>query len=305
MIEFYRNSIKDTKLKKIDKFLAGCWINVYAPTKQEIDYLVEEFNLDKDNLLSGLDQHEIPRADFIDGVTYIYIKAPFGKRVFSVKTLLIVISDKFILTLSDHSPEYLKDIISQKLRVNIITTQRKKFLLHVLNINNKEIEKKTLEIVKSIETKKRITKELKEKDINEMIEHEYSLNILASVYSYTNYMYSKIIHRMGFFEKDKDILEELMIATEEGEHLCKTSLKNISNIRNYSMVLLSMKLNKLISVLTVFTVFLSVIASISSIYGMNIKLPFQNDSDAFLYIITIIATIWLLIVWYLKRERIF
>ena len=171
-------------------------------------------------------------------------------------------------------------------------------------MNNELIEQKTLEIVKSIETKKNLSNELKEKDINEMIKHEYLLNSFVSAYNYTNFMYNKIIHRLGFHEKDKDILEELIIDTEEGQNICQTSLKNISNIRNYSMVLLTSKLNRLITVLTVATVFLSVIAAISSIYGMNIKLPLQNNEDAFAYVVLFIAILWSVFIIYLRKKRV-
>ncbi len=303
MINYFKKSIKDIKIKKIESPEIGSWVNVISPTEKEIDFLIERFNLDKDNLNSGLDPHEIPRADFVNGDSYIYIKVPTDKIERGTFTFLIIITEKFIFTISQNEPSFFKEIFENKV-IDIFTTQKTKFLLHILSLNNSLLEQKTLDIVKSIEMKKDLSRELKEKDINEMIKHEYMLNSFVSAYNYTNFMYNKIIHRLGFHEKDKDILEELIIDTEEGQNICQTSLKNISNIRNYSMVLLTSKLNKLITVLTVLTVFLSVVAAVSSLYGMNIPLPLQNNKDAFFYVIFFIAIVWIIFVGYLKKKKV-
>jgi len=303
MITYYKKSIKDKQMRLIQNPELGSWINVVSPTKKDIDFLVDEFKLDKDNIDSGLDPHEIPRADFVNGDSYIYIKVPTDELERGTLTFLIIITKKFIITVSQKEPQFYKNIKGNK-APDIYTTQKTKFLLSLLSFNNELLEQKTLEIVKSIEMKKDLSNELREKDVNEMIKHEYMLNSFVSAYNYTNFMYNKIIHRLGFHEKDKDIIEELMIDTEEGQNICQTSLKNISNIRSYSMVLLTSKLNRLITVLTVLTVFLSVIAAISSFYGMNIDLPLQDDKNAFFYVIFFIILVLMSFILYLKKKKV-
>jgi len=304
MITYFKKSLKDDKVKKLRDYKSDCWINVVNPTHKEIEYLAESFSLDKNNLNSGLDPHETPRVDFVGEDTYIYIKIPPAHLGKNLSTFLIVIKNKFILTLSKHEVPFVRNILYDKFG-HFYTTQKMKFLLHILSLNNSSFENRTLEIVRNVETKINLSKELTEKDINNLIRYEYILNSFVSSYSYTNFMYNKIIHRLGFFEKDKDILEELIIDTEEGENICKTSLKNISNIRNYSIIILTSKLNRLISVLTVLTVFLSVIAATSSIYGMNVEIPLQNNPNAFFYIIIFMFVACIAFMVYLKKKRIF
>ncbi len=303
MITYLKKSIKDKELRVINSAELGSWINVVSPTKKDISFLVKEFGLDKDNLNSGIDPHEIPRADFINGDSYIYVKVPADDLEKGTFTFLMIVTKEFILTFSQQEPTFFKQIFNNSVE-GLFTTQKTKFLLHLLSLNNTLLEYKTLQIVKSIEMKNDLSKELREKDVNEMIKHEYTLNSFVSAYNYTNFMYNKIIHRLGFHEKDKDILEELIIDTEEGQNICQTSLKNISNIRSYSMVLLTSRLNRLITVLTVVTVFLSVIAAVSSIYGMNITIPLQEDKDAFLYVMFFIAVVWVIFIGYLKKKKV-
>ncbi len=303
MITYLKKSIKDKELRVINSAELGSWINVVSPTKKDISFLVKEFGLDKDNLNSGIDPHEIPRADFINGDSYIYVKVPADDLEKGTFTFLMIVTKEFILTFSQQEPTFFKQIFNNSVE-GLFTTQKTKFLLHLLSLNNTLLEYKTLQIVKSIEMKNDLSKELREKDVNEMIKHEYTLNSFVSAYNYTNFMYNKIIHRLGFHEKDKDILEELIIDTEEGQNICQTSLKNISNIRSYSMVLLTSRLNRLITVLTVVTVFLSVVAAVSSIYGMNITIPLQEDKDAFLYVMFFIAVVWVIFIGYLKKKKV-
>ncbi|MBI3671205.1 hypothetical protein HY249_00215 [Candidatus Azambacteria bacterium] len=301
MISFFKKINKDANIERLKQFENDCWINVVSPTHKEIDNLVSQFNLDQSNLLSGTDPHEIPRADFIGDDAYIYVKVPYKNSGMGTFTLLLVITKTFVLTLSKEEPEFYQSIMANNIK-DISTSQKSKFIIHFLSLNNAMFEAKTLEIVRSIETKD-ITK-LKDKDINEMIKHEYILNSFVSFYSYTNFMYNKIIHRLGLLKQDKDVLEELMIDTEEGRNICDASLKNISNIRNYNMILLTSNLNRIITVLTIITVFLSVVAAITGIYGMNIEIPLQGNRNAFLFVASLIILCWTIFIWYLKKKKI-
>jgi len=83
---------------------------------------------------------------------------------------------------------------------------------------------------------------------------------------------------------DKDIIEDLIVDSEEGLNLCKSSLKTISNIRNYYNIMMSTRINRTITVLTLFTIFLSVFTAVSGFYGMNVALPFQNVPFISIYI---------------------
>jgi magnesium transporter len=97
-------------------------------------------------------------------------------------------------------------------------------------------------------------------------------------------VYEKLIRNLKFFEADKDIIKDLIISSEEGLNLCKSSLKTISNIRKYYNVMISTRINRIITVLTLFTIFLSIFTAVSGFYGMNVSLPFQNVPFISIYI---------------------
>ena len=64
-------------------------------------------------------------------------------------------------------------------------------------------------------------------------------------------------------------------------NLCKQTLLVLSNMRVYYSTKISHDLNKTVTLLTMATIFLSVPTLIAAIYGMNIKLPYQDSSYIF------------------------
>ncbi len=300
MITYFKRTLKDNKLKKLKEFEVGSWINVINPTNEEINFLSEKFRLDKQNLISGLDENEIPRVEFTRKATYIFTKTIFEN--YELQTYLIVKGYDFLLTLSKKEPDFIKRILEN--RIKFVTTQKLKCIIKIFYEINKKFEFSTIDIVKKVRSKKRLTSKLKERDINVLLEYEDVLNDFVSYYHYINLLYEKIVKRIKFFESDKKIIEDLIIDSKEGFNLCKSSLKMISNIRNYHMILLSNKLNRIITLLTIFTILIASTEAISGIFGMNVKLPLQDQYLAFYYIVIVMILSWIALIFYFKKKDI-
>lgn len=303
MIKYFKRTVQQKTMKEIPSFQIGCWINVIGPNKKEIDYLVKKFKLDERNLKSGLDPDEIPRLDFVGKTIYIFTNIVFSVEKHTVGTYLIVIGKNFILTLSKGEPDLVNKVLCGE--VKFITTQKLKCLINLFSLINENFEKTTVDIVKSVQAKKSLSiGELKEEELNALLEQEDILNDFVSSYYYINLLYERVIRRIKFFEQDKEILEDLVVEANQGFNLCKSSLKTISNIRGYYDILLSNKLNNIITILTIFTILVSFPAAISGIYGMNVNLPLQRHPLVFYYLIVFIGAIWIGFILYIKKKKI-
>ncbi|MCD6483148.1 MAG: magnesium transporter CorA family protein [Candidatus Aenigmarchaeota archaeon] len=293
--------MRDEVIRRVSDYEVGCWISVADPTKAEIDYLVKKFNLDEQNLLSGIDQNEIPRVDFAKEGIYIFVKTVLPNR--NLQTFLILITNNFILTLSKSEPSFFEKIRSGEIK--FVTTQKLKSLITLLSLMNKEFERTTMEIVKMVNARKAMFRDLTESEVNSLLSQEILLNNLLSSYHYLNLVYERLLSKVKFFEKDKEIVEDLIVEANQGFNLCKSSLKTISNIRNYYLIILSNKLNKILTILTIFTILISIPAAVSGIYGMNILLPLQKNPLAFWYIMFFISLIWIGFILYLRKIKLF
>ena len=301
MINFFKQTMQDKSLKQIPKLEVGCWVNVFNPSDEEISYLIEDLNLDKNNIESGLDVTELPRVDFIGEDMYIFTKIIPDFEKSEVETHLIVIAKNFILTLSKSRPPFIDKIGVGEMK--FITTQKLKCLINLLALNNDNLENSSMNVVKRMQAYKKLV-ELKERDLNILLEQEDFLNKLASSYHYMNLLYGRIRRRVEFFEQDNEIIEDLIIEAVEGVNLCTSSLKTISNIRNYYVVYLSNKLNRTITILTVFTIILSFATVVSGLFGMNVPLPLQEHAGIFYYLVGIVLVVCGGVVVYLKKRDI-
>jgi len=302
MISYYKRTIRDNKIKEITEPSHGSWISVINPTDEEIKKLVETHNLDEFNVRGGLDEFELPRIEEEEGVHYVYVNIMPPKFERDLNTLLIILTENNIITISKIEPRFYKKIMNGEMKM--VTTQKLKSLISILSLVNREFEKVTRRIVKSVQGERNLVDALDEKHVSDLLQYEDVLNTFVTSYHYMNLVYERMMRRLNFFEDDEDLIEDLIIEGKQGADMCRSSLKTISNIRNYTLVLSSNRLNKILKVLTIATIFISIPAAISGLYGMNVALPFQDNPLSFAYIIAFLLLIWLSVYLYFKRSKI-
>lgn len=301
MIGYYKRSSLDKNIRTLNKFESGCWINVTDPSDEEISYLTEKFELDKECLLSALNPHEIPWVDYYGGKTYIMTSAMASIESHELRTFLVVVSKNFTLTVMKSQPNIIKRILNNDIR--FITSDSRTSLLKIIHKMSQEFEKSIIDIEKSVNRVGRLTSMLKEKDVTMLLKYEDALNKLASSYNHNIIVYGKLYKKASLSSKHKNMLKDIVTEYSEGFEMCKNSLKNISNLRNYYLILLSNRLNRIITIFTIFTIIISIPAAVSGLYGMNILLPMQNSPSAFTYIILIVIALWTVFLLYIGKNK--
>jgi len=222
-------------------------------------------------------------------------------KILNVPLLLNIGKDIFV-TVSKKYLDFLPSLLSDS---QIYTTQKTKNLLkiclRVTDLYTKEIRR----INKEINAKKVSLSKLKNKDIIAFVELEEILNEFVTSIVALIGVFEKI--RSGkytkMFEKDEDLLEDLIIDSYQSLDMCRTSIRKIINIREAYSAILTNNLNKVLKFLTSLTLIMGVPTIIASLYGMNVGLPFQSSAFAFFYIffITLVISLILIFVFYLKK----
>jgi len=300
MINYYLRRIKDNSIQTINKFTKGCWINVINPTKEELNELVTNYSLELDLLKDGLDNNEIPRFDDEDKAHYIYVKTISKSN--EIVTLLIIIGQEFLITLSNEETKL--ELELQKTKHKFYTTQKNKTLLYWLLTNNYLLEQFVASETKIV-NQKRYIENIKESDLDSLLNHEELLNKMTSAYTYMLHVYHKLTKRIDFYEPDKELIDDLIIDSEEAQNICLSSVKSISNIRDHYTLLLSNKLNKNIRILTIFTILVSISTAVSGIFGMNVILPFQTHPYTIFGILGLIIILTIVFIVFLKKKELF
>lgn len=311
MHKIYFRSVKESKIKVIDKFRVGSWINVYDPNKEEIEKILGEIEIDRSLLTDALDRHEVPRMENKKGIIYVFARFPKEKKgEIRTSPLLVAIGNDFILTLSKNECPFLNQFIEQE--EDVYTTQKIKFFLEIFFAINKEYSNILIGLNKRIRSVKFRLEKIDKKDIVQFIDFERILNDFLSALVPTNAVLKNLLdgRHIESFEEDNNLIEDLFFGNSQLIEMTRATLRHAVNIRDAYTNIMTHDLNRVIKLFTALTIILTIPTMIFSFYGMNTRLPFAEFQFASegLFLGTFLICIFLLFVFVKKdgfRKRLF
>lgn len=305
MIEIIVRKVKDSAIKIVDEIEPGCWINLTSPTPEEIEKISSIAKVPKDILVDTIDVNEMPLIDKEDDFTLIIIRVPHkdenGK--FITMPLGVIIKENMVITSCIYRSEVIEYFIQGKSK-DFYTTKKTLFLLKIFSRANHYYIKYLNEIYKEIERTEASLKKLKPDDIMYIVELEkaiiyFNTSVVPNANVLEKVMTGKIIR---LYKEDQDILEDIIIDNRQTIEMTNVYSKILANIREAYSSVIANNLNKILKFLTAATVILTIPVIIAGLYGMNVGLPLQAETHAFL-IILIFITIFSIIVAITFRKK--
>lgn len=304
MIDIYFKTIKDRIFKKIEADRVGTWINIEDATTEDLAKVSALTRLDVADFHDSLDSYEIPRIERQEGNTILFVRSPDPDDTENFTELLtIIISEKYIITISASKNKIISRLLDQKLTV--ATTQKSKLLIQILlriyQSYNLEIKN-----VRNIVLKSRsAAKKVKNADLIEFAESEDVLNQYISALVPMNNVLEAVRggKYINLYEEDEDILQDLLIAGKQAVDICIVNIKSIKSLRDSYQAVFSNNLNKIIKLFTALTIILEIPMIMTGLFGMNVPLPFQENVFGFIYVVVITITISLtiLVIFWIKK----
>jgi magnesium transporter len=283
MIEIFKSS-KDG-LQKIDVFEPGCWVNVVSPEEEDFERLKSFADLNREFVGYVKDPDEQPKTAKDKDMVFIVLRVPkesdTGELEFSTCTFGIFIYSDFFLTLSyDHKNE-----IINKLKVLRISTKKKiQTILKLFLLNSRsyldalnKINKKRLSVQEELESN------LRNEDFVQMMKLEKSLIYFSTSIKANSILIEKLVSNNLFtrFEDDRELLDDVIIENKQALEMASIYSNILNGMMNAFGSIISNKLNKTLKFLTSVTILIMIPTLVASIYGMNVKLPFQDNPHAF------------------------
>ncbi len=290
MLNIYKKSEKDREVSVLKDFEPGTWVRVIDPTAEEVDRLCDRLSLDPAVIEDGLDENEISRVENEEGVFYMIIRFPTLKDKFiSTAPLLVVVTAENIITIC-REEEYITKFLLQKDK-EFLTTNRTYFVLKTIAEVYRHYDLYLNKILKDIKQKKFEINNLKNRDILFLVQEEETLNDFISALVPSINITERILRGkyIAITEDDIDVVEDLQMDSKQILEVSGSGLKSIKNIREAYSAILTNDLNRVMKILTVTTIMLTVPTIIASLFGMNVPLPMDEDPDAFLYVLALIA----------------
>jgi magnesium transporter len=291
MINIYYKSVTAGQPEILTEFKKDSWLAVENPSEEELSLLQEKFALDGSILRDALDPYEIPRLENENGLIYFITRIPFRDNGFvHTMPILIVQAPDFIMTFCRTAPLFLESFIKNS-RADFLTTHKTRamaqFFAEITKSYNTflvEIRKESMSLGVKLEN-------IDNKTIVKLVNFEEILNDFLTALTPTSVALEKFLSAkmIVFSVRDQARFEDLIISKKQLIELCKASLNSIVNIREAYSTIITNNLNRVIKFLTSITVILMIPTIIASLYGMNVRLPFDKTTHAFSLICLIIV----------------
>ena len=294
MIDIYVKN-EHSKIIKVDDFTEkDCWVKVTAPTRGEINTIVEECDIPVDFLTDPLDIDERSRIEVDDNATLIVFRASvYDEEIkplpFYTLPIGIIIRPDKIITVCSREIDFFENFIFDRLK-NFSTAKKSRFMLQIFHASTRNYLAYLKLIKKRIEN---IEQEFEESHNSESVRK--LKNIENNLYPYISSMRGNSIindrlnrtNVIEMFDDDEDLLEDVIIDATQAIEMGNIYMHNIKSLGDYFAAMISNRLNSVMKFLTSITIVLMFPTLVASIFGMNVGLPLENNPIAFTILMSI------------------
>ena len=313
MLEMYNTDIETNKTTKVKEYKKGNWINLVAPSEEEIKEVCENVKIQDDFIRYALDFEEKARIDIEedDQTTLFVIDVPIREKedeniVYSTMPIgIILVRDDYFITVSIRKNDIIQGFTKGNMK-NVITYKKSRFLLQILYTNSsyylnllKKINKET-EIAESD-----LKNSMRNKELLKLLSLEKSLVYFTTSLKSNESVMEKTMRGkiIRLYEEDEDLLEDAIIENRQSIEMAKIYSDILNGTMDAYASIISNNLNRVMKVLTSITIILSVPTMIASYWGMNVPVPLQHNPFGFLIIIGISILISIVVTWWLNKQN--
>lgn len=308
MINIFYTNIDTNKTEIIKEYKRGCWINMVSPTEEEIIEVCSKLNIQDDFIRYSLDAEEKARIDIEDDGTMLFIvdipviEIENDSEIYTTMPIgLIVVRDDYFITVSLKNNSIIKEL-KNKINKEIITYKKSRLIFQILYQNSSTFLNLLKKINKETEIAENVLKSsMKNKELLKLLNLEKSLVYFTTSLKSNEIVMEKTLRGkiIKLYEEDEDILEDAIIENKQAIEMSKIYSDILNGTMDAYASIISNNLNGVMKFLTAITIIVSIPTMISSFWGMNVKVPMQDNPWGFLIVMFIsilsgvVAMIWL------------
>jgi len=312
MMEIFKSSENVQELYSIENIENGCWINLVAPTEDEMNRIQSSLGVSPNFLRDPLDEEEKPRIDVDGNQTLIIVDVPYvyeENKELKYETIpmgLLVAEDCFI-TICLKENTVLRVFRSKKVK-EFFTFKKTRFTFQILF----EIAREFLTYLRHINKKtddveRALHKSMKNKELLKLLDFEKSLVFFTTSLKSNEIVMEKLLRGkyLKMYEEDQDLLEDVIIENKQAIEMANIYSSILSGMMDAFASVISNNLNIVMKFLTSVTIVLSVPTMISSFFGMNVPVPYASNPLGFFYVLLISLAVSLVVVYILSKKEMF
>jgi len=311
MIHIYVNS--DHGLAPIASPAPGSWVNMANPTYEELQSISQQLSVPLEILADALDIDERARCDADEGYFMIIIRIPVqdtsgSHTMFFTVPLGIIVAHDVIITVCRRESDVLADFMHNKVR-NTVVAHHRRFILQIFL----RTALLYLRDLKEINTNASIVQE----KLHRSMVNKHLLGLLALekslVYFTTSLRSNELmierLRKTSFFSLDENeltLLEDVIVENRQAIEVANIYNNILAGMMDAFASIINNNVNGVLKLLTSITIIVAWPTLIFSMYGMNVRLPFQQPENSYLgftvvMLFSVISTVALVYI-FIKRR---
>jgi len=311
MVQYFKNINRETL--EINQPEGANWINVTPPFQEnEIENLSRFQNIPRDFLIDTLDIEERARYEIDEGVKLIVLKTPVENKSLNESDAYYVTIPIFII-ITERSQVITVNSFENVAIRRFLNTFAKRHPERPNMMVLKIFEKVVLdfmEVLKEINHRRNIL-EQKLYDSNRNEELLYLMRVQKSlVYFLTSLRANELLlmkmERTNFLNCDEDereLLSDLIVEFSQALEMAEKYTDILSSTMDAFASIINNNMNLVMKRLTSITILISLPTLVASFFGMNVRVPFEEDIKGFYIAIVLSIFIAVATVLYFNKKK--
>lgn len=293
------------------------WLCVENPTKEEIATLTKNYKMPADFMTAILDNSETSRSEELEQISfdrpallllqYPYaITSPSGYLQLNTFPFSVIVTpEKKIITVTNHKPAFMQEVITREYPRNDMSNSMNLLLQLIWQLSLSYNHYLMLLKTQSDKLEGELQVSTENSQLYQIMDIQKSLIYFEAATAANLKTLTKLNHTEVLTSNHayKIHLHDVLVETTQALTSSQIQLKIVNQMTQTFSAIVSNNLNNVMKILTSLTIVLTIPTIIGGIYGMNVKLPLAERSDAFFWIFIITAFLCVGVIRYLKKKH--
>ena len=289
------NGLDELELAGLEK---GCWIDVVAPSEEELQEIAAATKIQMDFLTAPLDEEEKSRIEIEDDQILVLVDIPFlrSNKDYDTLPLGIIITENFITTVCLEPNAVTAEFGAHNTKI-FSTFKKTRFLFQIL-FKSATLYLKYIRIIirRTDELEKHLRQSMQNSELFNLLDLQKSLTYFSTSLRSNYIVMEKLLrlrsatqsrHLIKLYEEDEDLLEDVIIEYKQAVEMVEMYSHILNSMMEVFASIISNNLNLVMKFLATMTIVLAIPTLVSSMWGMNVPVPFANNPWGFAIVLTV------------------
>ena len=283
---------------EIDRLEKGCWIDVVAPSEEELQEIAAATKIQMDFLTAPLDEEEKSRIEIEDDQILVLVDIPFlrSNKDYDTLPLGIIITENCITTVCLEPNAVTAEFGAHNTKI-FSTFKKTRFLFQIL-FKSATLYLKYIRIIirRTDELEKHLRQSMQNSELFNLLDLQKSLTYFSTSLRSNYIVMEKLLrlrsatqsrHLIKLYEEDEDLLEDVIIEYKQAVEMVEMYSHILNSMMEVFASIISNNLNLVMKFLATMTIVLAIPTLVSSMWGMNVPVPFANNPWGFAIVLTV------------------